>query len=55
MARKHHSRGEQQKHLEGDEGTTRTHGKASRGLGENLHRRAEGNLRKIPCSEVKND
>ena len=55
MARKHHSRGGQQKQLEGDEGTTRIHGKALRGLRKNLHRRAEGNLRKVPRSEVRND
>ena len=48
MARKHHSRGGQQKQLKGDEGATRIHGKTSRGLGENLYRRAEGDLRKVP-------
>ena len=44
---KHHSARGQQKQLEGDEGATRIHGKASRGLGKNLHRRAEGDLRKF--------
>ena len=34
MARKHHSRGGQQKQLEGDKRATRIHGKASRGLGK---------------------
>lgn len=48
MVRKHYSARGQQKQLEGDEGATRIHGKASRGLGKNLHRRAEGNLRKVP-------
>ena len=48
MARKHHSRGEQQKQLKGDEGATPIHGKASRGLGKDLHRRAEGDLLKVP-------
>ena len=37
MARKHHSRGGQPKQLQGYEGATRIHGKASRGLGKNLH------------------
>ena len=55
MARKHHSRGGQQKQLEGDEGATRIHGKASRGLGKDLYRRAKGYLRKVPRSEVQND
>ena len=36
MARKHHSARGQQKQLKGDEGATRIHGKASRGLGKNL-------------------
>ena len=36
MARKHHTARGQQKQLEGDEGATRIHGKASRGLRENL-------------------
>jgi len=48
MARKHHSARGQQKQLKGDEGTARIHGKASRGLGKDLHRRAEGNIRKVP-------
>ena len=34
--------------LYGVELPTRIHGKASRGLGKNLHRRAEGDLRKVP-------
>ena len=45
VARKHHSARGQQKQLKGDEGTSRIHGKASRGLGKDLHRRAEGDLR----------
>ena len=48
MARKHHSARGQQKQLKGDEGAARIHGKASRGLGKDLHRRAERNLRKVP-------
>jgi len=36
MARKHHSARGQQKQLKGNEGATRIHGKASRGLRENL-------------------
>ena len=55
MARKYHSRGGQQKQLKGDEGAARIHGKASRGLVKELHRRAEGDLRKVPRSEVRND
>jgi len=47
MARKHHSARGQQKQLKGDEGAARIHGKASRGLGKDLHRRVEGDLRKI--------
>ena len=37
MARKHHSARGQQKQLEGDEGATWIHGKASQGLGKDLH------------------
>lgn len=48
MARKHYSARGQQKQLEEDEGATRIHGKSSRGLGKNLHRRAERDFRKIP-------
>ena len=48
MARKHHSARGQQKQLKGDEGATRIQGKASRGFGKDLHRRAEGDLRKVP-------
>ena len=55
MARKHNSARGQPNELKGDEGTPRIHGKASRGLGENLHRRAEGDLRKVPRSEARND
>ena len=47
MAWKHHSRGGQQKQLKGDEGAARIHGKESRELGKDLHRRAEGDLRKF--------
>ena len=38
----------------GDERTTRIHGKASRGLRENLHRRAERTIRKVPCIIIEN-
>ena len=55
MARKHRSRGGQLNELKGDEGTPRIHGKASRGLGKYLYRRAKGYLRKVPRSEVPND
>lgn len=48
MARQHHTAGGQPNKLEGDEGTARLHGKASRELGKDLHRRAEGDLRKVP-------
>ena len=48
MARKHRSARGQQKQLKGDEGAARIHGKASRGLGKDLHRREEGNIRKVP-------
>ena len=48
MAWKHHSARGQPNQLEGDEGATRIHGKASRGLGKDLYRRAEGDLRKVP-------
>ena len=44
MARQHNTARGQQKQLERDEGATRIHGKASRGLGKDLHRRAEGDL-----------
>ena len=44
MVRKYHSARGQQKQLKGDEGAARIHGKASRGLGKDLHRRAEGDL-----------
>ena len=48
MARKHNSARGHQKQLEGNEGATRIHGKASRELGKNLHRRVEGDIRKVP-------
>ena len=41
MARKHHSARGQPNELKGDEGTPWLYGKASRGLGKDLHRRAE--------------
>ena len=48
MARKHNSTRGQPNQLPRDEGTAWLYGKASRGLGENLHRRAEGDLRIVP-------
>ena len=48
MARKHRTARGQQKQLKGNERAARIHGKASRGLGKDLHRRAEGDLRKVP-------
>ena len=48
VARKHNSSRGQQKQLARDEGTPRINGKASRGLGKDFYRRAEGNIRKIP-------
>ena len=48
MARKHNSARGQPNELKGDEGTARIHGKASRGLGENLHRLAKRDIRKVP-------
>ena len=48
MARKHHSARGQSNQLEGDEGTSRLHGKASRRLRKELHGRAERNIRKVP-------
>ena len=48
MARKHNSARGQPNEFAGDEGTTRLHGKTSRGLGKEFHRRAEGNIRKVP-------
>ena len=47
VARYHSVRG-QQKQLEGDEGATRIYCKTSRGLSKYLHRRAEGDLLKVP-------
>ena len=48
MARECSSARGKQKQLIGDEGTARIHGKASRGLGKDLHRRVEEDLRKVP-------
>ena len=48
VAWKHHSARGQPKKLQGDEGTPRLHGKASRGTRKKLHRRAERNIRKVP-------
>ena len=48
MARKHYSARGQPNQLKGYEGTARLHGKASRGLGKELHRRTERNIREVP-------
>ena len=44
MAREYHTARGQQNELEGDERTPRIYGKASRGLGKDIHRRTKGNL-----------
>lgn len=48
MARKYNSARGQPNELEGDEGTPWLYGKASRGFGKDLHRRAERNIREVP-------
>ena len=47
MARKHHSRGGQQKQLKGEEGATRIHGKASLGLEKNFTDEQKENFEKF--------
>ena len=48
IARKHHTARGSPNKLQGDEGTPRLYGKASRGLGKELHERAERNIREVP-------
>ena len=48
VARQHHTARGQSDELEGDERAPWVHVKASRGFGEKLHGRAEGDLRKVP-------
>ena len=48
VARQHHTARGQSDKLKGDERAPWVHGTASRGLGEKLHGRAEGDLRKVP-------
>ena len=48
VTRKHRSARGQPNKLQGDEGTARLYGKASRGTRKELYGRAERNLRKVP-------
>ena len=48
VARQYHTARGQSDELKGEERAPWVHGKASRGLREKLHGRAEGDLRKVP-------
>ena len=48
VARQYHTARGQSDELKGDERAPWVHGTASRGLGEKLHGRTEGDLRKVP-------